>query len=124
MATPAAISVEIIRGDDERLDLAFKLAPAGTPANITGHQGIWFTAKRSSLDLDAAALFQKSTAAGSIVVDDPVNGLAHVNISSADTDGIEPTSLHYDCQLKDSTGKIRTAALGQLKIVGDVTRTS
>lgn len=124
MATPTPISVEVIRGDDERLDLAFKLAPNGTVVNLTGHQGIWFTAKRFSSDPDSDAVFQKSTGAGTIIVDDAVNGLAHVVINAADTDGVEPTSLYYDCQFKDSLGKIRTAALGQLKVVADVTRTT
>ncbi len=123
MATPSPISVEIIRGDDEVLNLAFKNSD-GTPADLTGHQGIWLTAKRSSLDADASAVFQKSTGVGSIVIDNLAGGLAHVVIDAADTTNVEPITLHYDCQLKDSLGKVRTAAMGPLKIVADVTRVS
>jgi len=116
----AAIALEIIRGDDEILDLAFK-DPAGAALNITGATGIWFTAKRSSLDDDIDALIQKSLGAGIAVVSAPA-GTATVTINAADTTGIDPTTLVWDAQIKDAAGKVRTAAKGTLKVVHDVTR--
>lgn len=110
-----------IRGDDEIYDVEFKMPDGTTPLNLTGVQGIWFTAKRSSLDPDADALVQKSLGSGITVVSAPA-GTATITIDAADTVDIEPTVLVWDAQVKDSLGKIRTAAQGTLKITADVTR--
>lgn len=117
-----ATALEILRGDDEVLDLAFKQADGTTPLNITGALGIWFTAKRSSLDDDVDALIAKILTAGQIVITNAAGGLATVTINAADTAAIEPTTLVWDAQIKDAGSNIRTAASGTLKVVGDVTR--
>lgn len=110
-----------IRGDDEIYDIAFKMPDGVTPLNLTGAQGIWFTAKRSSLDPDADALIQKALGAGIAIVSAPA-GTATLTIDAADTADIEPTTLVWDAQVKDSLTKIRTAAKGTLVIESDVTR--
>lgn len=109
-----------VRGDDETFDVAFK-DPAGAILNLTGAQGIWFTAKRSSLDSDADALIQKSLGAG-VTITNAIGGIARIDINGADTGLIETTTLVWDCQLKDSAGKYATAAKGVLTIQADVTR--
>lgn len=116
----AGIDLEINRGDDEKLDIAFK-NPAGGVLDVTGHQGIWFTAKHSSLDLDADAVIQKTVGTGIVVTNAP-QGLATVSIDDTDTVDVEPTTLVWDAQIKDAAGEIRTAASGTLKIRADVTR--
>lgn len=113
--------LEVIRGDDEVLDVSFKQPDGITPLDITGALGIWFTVKRSSLDDDADALIQKSLGAGIAVVSAPA-GTATITISPADTADIEPGTHRWDAQVKDGLGKVRTAAKGAFKVVYDVTR--
>lgn len=114
-------ALEVIRGDDEILDLAF-LNPSGGALNLTGVLGIWFTAKRSSYDPDSRAIIHKALNQGVTIVSN-IGGTATVAIDAADTAGYEDDILLvWDAQIKDAAGKIRTAASGTLKITQDVTR--
>jgi hypothetical protein len=113
----------IYRSDTVKLNLA--VTSGGSIYNLTG-SSIWFTAKNQYSDLDAAAVFQKSTLNGGIVITNPTQGIAQVTIASADTLLVPnlKTILVWDAQIKDSQGNIYTIASGRLIVLPEVTRTT
>lgn len=119
-ATPS-IPLEINRGDNETLDVAFKTPDGLSPLDITGAEGAWWTAKYRTSDADADAVAQKVLGDGLEIVDASA-GTAKVRISAADFVGVPSCILVWDAQIKDSNGEIRTAARGYLKVNADVTR--
>ena len=113
-------NLTIIRNDDNEFDATVLLN--GSPTNVTG----WtfkITAKKNLSDLDAAAVFQATSAGGAITITDAPNGVIHIVVASALTTTLPPhyTNLYYDLQAIDSGSKVRTLALGTLKVLPDVT---
>jgi len=117
----ADLALEVNRGDAVSLNVGPVLDAAGAVVNITGYE-LWFTGKLAVSDLDAAAVFQKTTTAGSIVITNGPAGLARVDLAAADTSALTSSTLLYvDLQAKAS-GKVVTLARGRLLVVADVTR--
>jgi len=112
----------IFRGDTVSLDVT--VTASGSAYNLTGCS-MWFTAKQRYSDLDAAAVFQKSTGSG-ITITSPTFGQATVVISPSDTSGLSNVKqlLLYDLQVKDASGNIYTVASGNLVVYPEVTLSS
>lgn len=112
---------EIFRGDDRDITIAVK-TPAGVAQNITGWT-FWVTGKVSLADADAAAIFQRTSANGGVVITDAANGLATATIRGADTSALTAeTTLFVDIQGKDTAGRVATLATGKIKVVLEVTQ--
>ena len=111
----------IHRGTDETLDLILKDA-AGAPINLSGAPEMWFTVKKRFAMTDAEALMQKTILGGGITVDDPVNGLAHVDIVPLDTEDLPAyaQAFHYDVKIRVG-GRTEILADGELTILPTVT---
>jgi hypothetical protein len=92
-------------------------AAAFTPG---GSYSLIFTAKRSSKDPDTAAVFQKSTATGTITTS-TTNAI--VTVLYTDTTNEDEPVLYWDIQAQhNSTAAVITAAKGTLTLVRDITR--
>ncbi len=92
-------------------------AAAFTPG---GSYSLIFTAKRSSKDPDTAAVFQKSTATGTITTS-TTNAI--VTVLYTDTTTEDEPVLYWDIQAQhNSTAAVITAAKGTLTLVRDITR--
>lgn len=115
----ADFDVSISRGDKRTLTITTTNPADDTPYSLTG-KTVWFTAKRSKQDLDAAALIAKSTAGGINVMGSPNEHKAVVTIDSADTASFKrDTVLLCDVQVKDGTD-VFTVAEGVLRVKLDV----
>ncbi len=118
------MDIEIIRGDDEFIDITLATA-SGTAADLT-NVDLWFTVKESLNDSDEHAVFQKSTGDATITISSPPTaGLAVVTVDAATTESLRAryldVPLHCDVQLKDGAGNIQTVASGTITILHDVT---
>ena len=115
--------IRMFRGDTKAITLTIQRNNAAV--NLTG-MTIWLTAKRKVSDLDAAAIFQKSTAGGIVVSSPATAGIAVATIAPADTSGLEDEILNLVCdvQVKDSGGTITTVSSFTLQVLPDVTRTT
>lgn len=108
------------RGDDETLTVA--VVYAGAPVVLTGVQGIRFTAKYRTNQIDAQAVFMKTLGNGVTVTDD-VGGLISVDLVPADTVLVaDNANLYFDVEVTDSIGKVRTPVKGRLLVEADVSR--
>jgi hypothetical protein len=116
------MNLTMVRGDTPTFDIAVK-KPDGTPLSLAGAQ-MWFTAKKSTMDTDLAAVFQKTIGSG-ITVTDATAGLAEVTLAAADTSALPSRIiLEYDVQVKDVIGGVYTIARGWLTVSGDITRST
>jgi len=113
--------LRIARGDKVALSIKAKKAD-GTPQPLTGAV-LTFTAKDRLTDADPG-VFQKTSPAGGITIDDAANGLATVTIAAADTSGFAgPRTLYWDVQMDvAATGDKKTLDSGKLSVSPDVTR--
>jgi hypothetical protein len=115
--------LSIHRGDTETFTITLTDG-AGDPLDLTG-LAITFTAKRRVSDADEDAVIQKTDVDGIVVDADPTSGIAVLTIEPADTADLEDLrTLHWDVQVDDGVGGVRTPLLGRLAITADVTRTS
>jgi hypothetical protein len=111
------------RGDTIELHVGPVLKGDQTVQNITGHT-IRFTAKAKLDDVDGAAVISGSTADSRIVITDGPGGLFEVRIPPAATSGFTADrTLHWDLQISDPAGTVRTLDFGKLLVTRDVTRT-
>lgn len=109
------------RGDTYTLDLTVTLD--GLALNLTGAT-IVLTAKRSIADEDAAAAFKVT---GSIL--DAATGLAQVVIPATATNdravyGDDGTTLVYDLEMTEQSGRRTTLEVGTIQVLADVSRTT
>jgi len=96
--------------------------PPGTPLNLAGAK-IWFTIKEDTVDTDAEAKLQYSSAdTAEIEITDGPNGGFTIHLQAADTEGLAG-SWQYDIQVKLSTGKVITIARGAIELLTHVTIT-
>lgn len=96
----------------------------GTPFDLTGST-IYFTAKESPDDLDANAVFQKSTAGGIVITDAP-NGIAQVTIDPADTTSLKLDKdrlkiLFWDVKVITTSLDAFVVGKGDLRVLAPVT---
>lgn len=113
--------LQMHRGDAASFNVAALQDDGITPLDITAAT-LWFTAKHRRTDLDASAVIQKTSAAGTVVIVNGPLGLARVDLAVADTSTfVVPTTLYWDLQAKVG-GKDRTLAKGRLRVELDVTR--
>ena len=112
--------LEMWRGDDR--EFTFTITEDGAPMNLTDAV-LRFTAKRSLLDADDAAVIAKSTGSG-IEAEDPTTGVATLTLAAADTESLTGTAqLIWDLQVARG-GSVRTVLRGLLTIEADATRTA
>lgn len=118
------MTLTIIRGDDEYIDLTLATA-SGTAADLT-NVDLWFTVKESINDADLDAILLKRTPVQVVVLNPATSGLAYVVIDGADTKDLRARllekELYWDVQLLDGANKIQTVASGTLVVTRDVTR--
>lgn len=115
--------LRVTRGDTITLAVGPVLKGDGTVQDITGHS-LRFTAKVRKDDADVAAPIAGSTAGGQITITDGPGGLAVVAIPAAQTDGfLTDRTLHWDLQIADPGGTVKTLDSGKLIVTRDVTRT-
>ena len=108
-------------GDDRDYDFTV-VDRAGVAEDITGW-AFWFTVKASAADLDAAALFQLTSAAGGIVIDVAAAGLARVLVRAAHTKGQAAGKYRFDlqCRKGPAGSKIETLASGIFQLTDEIT---
>jgi len=110
---------DFYRGDTKVYKFTF------TGQDITGW-AIWFTMKNDSSDLDEDAVLQVTATAGGNVLDDPVNGIMYLTLTSSQTNLLEPNEFFYDFQrviATSSPADVRTLLSGRLRILTDISRT-
>lgn len=111
------------RGDTESFTMTLTDS-LGDPLNLTG-SGLTFTAKRRLFDADVDAVIVKTEADGIVVDADPTTGIVVLTIEPGDTETLENLrTLHWDIQVDDGAGDVRTPVLGRLAVLADVTRAS
>jgi len=115
----------IYRGDTKRYKFSF--LANGIPIDITDWT-LWFTLKIDEHDSDNMAILQVQTTAGDNSLDEPVNGIMFLVLTSIDTDPIDPGLYYYDFQRVvpqiAQPDDVKTIIAGQLKILVDVTRST
>lgn len=113
------MDLKMIRGDSKTFSTALTDA-AGNAIDLTGAT-VWMTAKSAFTDLDADAVFQKSTGDGITHLDD-ASGLIQVVLDPEDTEDLDGTKhrLVYDIQVVDS-GVVTTVVRAKLLVLPDVT---
>ena len=110
--TLAPVTLSMYQGDDRRIII--------TASESLDGSTVRFTARRNKLDEEA--VIEKSTVAGSVTVGVPDDMTAVALIDASDTEGMAPTLLRWDVEVTDVLGKVKTVAIGYLKIMSDVTR--
>ena len=110
-------TLSIVQGDSYFVRIA--LLKDGQPWPIAGWK-FWFTVKRAAADLDAAAIAQKSTAAGTILPQGPT--AAYVIGAPVDTKEQEVGRCEYDIQGESPEGDIYTLERGNVLIKSEITR--
>lgn len=126
---PTGGTVEMQRGDTAQFDVTCTRPNASgvqTAVDLTGMLAAIFTAKRTLSDLDAAAVFQKTYAAGAIAfVGAATAGILRVTLAAADTSGLEDyaVTLFVDIKVTESDGIKSTPWSGSLIVHPNVTRT-
>ena len=113
------------RGDTPVWDLAV-VDENGDPFNLAGYT-IRMTAKRSIDDSDVNAVFQLSTADGTITITDAAGGIAEMRPDRTSTNTLTTDiTTYWDVQiaLDGATDVTYTVADGTLAIQRDVTRTA
>lgn len=113
-------NLSVRRGDDDLIDFP-AVKDDGSAQDISGWS-FTATAKRSVYDPDAQALFQKTSGAGGVVIDDGPNGLGHIVIDAADTAGLPAPGLFYlDLVGVDTLGKAHTFDARKVRLLPRVT---
>lgn len=108
---------EIVRGDDEAIELEFTDSITNTPVDITDC-AVMFTVRADKADTnDDNALIKKDVYTHT----DAANGKTTVNLLHTDT-AVEPGNYFYDVQYVDTEGKVKTLVIGNIAIVQDVTK--
>lgn len=109
--------IEIIRGDNEAIEVQFIDTETSKPIDITGYT-VYFTVNTTKRDTnDDDAIIRKDVTNHT----DPVNGKTVILLSTTDTN-LDPRNYYYDVQFKDDDGKIKTVIVGDLSVILDVTK--
>ena len=109
--------IEIVRGDDEAIELEFVNESDNTPVNLTGST-VMFTVRTNTDDTsDDNAIIKKDVLTHS----DPTHGKTTINLLHTET-AVQAGNYKYDVQYKDTDGKIKTLLIGDIAIVQDVTK--
>lgn len=106
--------LEIIRGDDVKLEFTFADSD-GVAIDLTGAE-IFFTVKEHSSDLDADAVLIKDFS----FVGDGSSGILEVELEPTDTN-LDAKAYSYDVQVKNGEGYIISSAVGKLYVKRDIT---
>lgn len=119
-------ALRVDRGETIELTVGPVLDENDVVQDLTGST-IRFTAKERLSDLDAAAIITGSTADGRIVIPSqagPLRGYAYVAIPASATSGFTAKRvLHWDVQISQPGGRVKTLAKGLLYVELDVTQT-
>jgi len=102
------------RGDSKTINVSFKDA-LGAAINITGWT-VFFTAKTSKSDLDAASAVKKDVTAHT----NAAGGITDIVLTAADTANVSG-NYFYDIQAKKSDGTIVTVIDGIITFKEDIT---
>ena len=117
-----ATSVTIRRGDNTTLKVTvYQGSSSTTVADLTGSK-LYFTLKERENHPDSRAVVSKnSEAGGGIAIATPTNGIAEIELSSAETGGLKTGTHWFDIQLKDSLDQIYTVLAGNIIVEADIT---
>lgn len=125
-AVPSDLNFALSRGDGAFFTLTVTFAPSAPSADLNTY-AIWMTAKKSYTDLDAAAVFQLTKAAGDITVDGSNHAVAHIALPGSATaplpclPPLNRAILFYDVQIRGADLIPYTVARGQITVVADAT---
>lgn len=109
--------IEIVRGDDEAIELEFTDAENNTAIDLTDC-AIMFTVRANKNDTDDdTALIKKDVYTHT----DPTNGKTTINLLHTDT-AVASGTYSYDVQYVDTEGKVKTLVIGSIAILQDVTK--
>lgn len=120
----ADFDLTIPLGDDYRFRITVTLKATGLPANLTGYQKFWFTAKRSWSDADLAAILAKDSDGNGVTVSDALNGIVEIRLNAADTAALpnRRQKLYGELQMKDGTGFLESPVRGMLNLLPQLTQ--
>ena len=107
-------NLSLIKRDDVDLDITFT-DKNGDPIDLNGCT-VFFTMKRKLTDVDEDAVIEKEITSHV----DPTNGETRVSLTNEETN-IKPGYYFYDVQVEDEEAKIISSAVGQIRILQDVT---
>ena len=109
--------IEIVRGDDEAIELEFTDAETSTTVDLTDC-AIMFTVRANKSETnDDTALIKKDVYAHT----DAPAGKTTINLLHTDT-AVAPGNYSYDVQYVDTEGKVKTLVIGNIAILQDVTK--
>jgi hypothetical protein len=119
-------SLEMVRGTYYRYRVTITVAATGLPQDLTGFQKFTSSAKRWYGDLDADAVFVKTSTAGAITVVNAALGIIEVALQPADTSGLpnRRTRLFVDAKCLDPVAHPLVPARGILTVLPTVTETN
>jgi len=110
-------NIELVRGDDEAIELEFVDATTNNPVDLTDC-AVMFTVRADKADAnDDNALIKKDVYTHT----DPTNGKTTINLLHTDTD-VTPGNYSYDVQYVDTENKVKTLVIGECTVVQDVTK--
>ena len=114
-----SVNQKMIRRDNYSFEIAVVLN--GEPVDLTGCS-LTMTAKYSVTDLDASAVFTRSTSTSGITITDATGGIALVEIVTSNTTALplHLVNLVYDIEMIDASAKRYTVLSGILSVYPDV----
>lgn len=120
--------IQSIKGDTQGFDVFVtkynEVTGEDEIVNLTGAKA-WFTAKRTSEDLDSAAIIKLDSVANpSQVVITGVTGKVRITLAPADTVNSPVKWLEYDVQIKEVDGTVTTVQKGKLELTKNITRST
>jgi hypothetical protein len=109
--------IEIVRGDDEAIELEFTNEADNSAVDLTDTT-VMFTVRTNTDETDDEnAIIKKDVVTHS----DPTNGKTTISLLHTETD-VQAGNYKYDVQYKDAAGKIKTLLIGNISILQDVTK--
>lgn len=117
MAMNDSAKIELVRGDDEAIELEFLNEADNTPIDLTGST-VMFTVRANKDEADDTNALIKKDVTSHI---DPTHGKTVVELSHTETT-VAVGNYNYDLQIKDTAGKIKTIVIAEASIIQDVTK--
>ncbi|RIA19060.1 hypothetical protein DFO63_4179 [Stenotrophomonas sp. AG209] len=131
--TPASFSLTVVRGATWEDDFTYT-NPDGSPFDLTGYQArmqVRTLAGQFGLTQADTLVLELSTAAGSLVIAEPENGVVAITVPAADTEALNPANarkvkLCYSLELFKPAGAdpeyVIPLVAGKVTVQGETTR--
>lgn len=113
-------TLDVYKNSDQ--DIKVTVTQDGVAVNLTGCKLIFTVKNAPASQLDAAALLQKTSPSGGIVITSAAGGLATISIAASDTVSVSaPANYQWDLRIIEAGGKARESAAGTFRVLQNVT---